>query len=164
MFKRHLFIATLATALAAAPAYAAPLENDPAGFLRDRTPLEQSVRDIAADGFARKLICAEDCMAGGRVMLSARQAQDLGLANRGHGDLVEIGRFSNVRLEARTWRVVHVTLKAEAARALRGWEGSVRIYGESVAVSLQSQRYGQAGWARTCGPADELRSFTRKRG
>jgi hypothetical protein len=169
MKSRHQLrlIATLAFAAlwlaVSAPASGAPLENDPAGFLRDRTPFEQDAGEIATGGFARKLICAEDCVAGGRVMLSARQAKDLGLAEREHGDFVEIGRFSNVRLEARSWRVVHVILKADAARALRAWDGSVRVYGESVAVSLQSQRHGQAGWARTCSPAGELGPLARKR-
>jgi hypothetical protein len=148
---------------AAAPAPAAPLENDPEGFLRDRSPFEQEAREIATGGFARKLICAEDCLASGRVMVSARQAQELGLAERGQGDVVEIGRFSNVQLEARTWKVVHVTLRADAERALRTWDGSVRIHGESIAVSVQSQRFGQAGWARTCGRAGELRPLARKR-
>ena len=168
MKTRHLprLIAALAVAAlslaVAAPAPAAPLQNDPEGFLRDRSPFEQDAREIAAGGFARKLICAEDCLASGRVMVSARQAQELGLVDRGTGDLVEIGRFSNIRLGARTWKVVHVSLRAEVERALRSWDGSVRIYGESIAVSVQSQRFGQAGWARTCGRAGELRPLARR--
>jgi hypothetical protein len=143
-------LAVLATAGSAmAASRGAPFGNDPTGFLRDRTPFAQDVREIARAGFARKLICAEDCLAGGRVLVSARQAEELGIAGQGDGEWVEIGRFANVRLEARTWKVVRVRLREAAERALRSADDSVRIYGESVGVSLQSWRHGQAGWART---------------
>jgi hypothetical protein len=125
------------------------VEDDPTGFLRARAPFEQDAREIARKGFARKLICAEDCLAGGRLLVSLRQARALGLALGGGERWVEIGRFANVHLQARTWRVVTVKLRAKAERALRSAGGSVRIYGESIGVSLQSWRHGQTGWART---------------
>jgi hypothetical protein len=147
-----------------APAISGSFEDDPAGFLRDRTPFEQDVRGLLRDGFARELFCAEDCVVSGRLLVSSREAEELGLHADGSRGWVEVGRFANVQLEARTWKVAHVTLREGAERALRQSRGSVRLYGDSVAVSLQSWRHGRAGWARTCASADELRPRSRSKG
>jgi hypothetical protein len=142
---RHLVaVIAVVMALAAPAARAGVTSDDPSGFLRDRAALSGGVRATGTPEIGHELICAEDCVASGRVVIAARDAIRLGLGPVSER-WVRVGRFQNVALEARTWKVLKIRLDRRLERRLRS--SSVRIYGEAVAISLQSGRHGRAGWA-----------------
>jgi hypothetical protein len=122
------------------------VRNDPTGFLRDREPA-YPVRAFSS-AVSRELICAEACVVSGRIVLSADQAYRLGLSNGRSHDWVEVGRFENLQLDALSWRKVTVTLHRRARRALNRSPVEPNLYGQAIAVSLRSGRYGRAGWVQ----------------
>lgn len=146
----HRLIAVIATvtALAVPAASARVVSDDPSGFLRDRTAVAGSVHANWTGEIVHELICAEDCLVSGRVVIAARDAPRLGLGTVAERRL-EIARFQNVELEARTWQDLKIRLRKRLERRLR--TSNVRIYAEAVAISLQSRRHGRAGWALTYG-------------
>ena len=146
----RLLFAVIATvvALVAPVARAGVVSDDPSGFLRDRPVVAGGVRANGAGETVHELICAEDCLVSGRVVIAARDAPRLGLGPV-TGRWLEVARFQNVELEARTWHDLRIRLRKRLDRRLRS--SRVRIYGEAVAISLQSGRHGRAGWALTYG-------------
>jgi hypothetical protein len=122
------------------------VRDDPTGFLRDREPA-YPVKAFSS-GVSRELICAEACVVSGRIVLSADQAHRLGLSNARSHDWVEVGRFENLQLDALSWRKVTVALHRRARRALSRSAVEPNLYGQAIAVSLRSGRYGRAGWAQ----------------
>ena len=143
----------LAVLIAAAIVLVAPvaragiINDDASGFLRDRPAVRDGARPLSKPKeIVHDLICAEDCVVSGRVVVSARDAGKLGLAPAS-GRWVELGHFQNVAFEARTWKLLRIRLGRRIERRLHG--SRVRIYAEAIAISLQSSRHGQAGWAFT---------------
>jgi hypothetical protein len=146
--RRLIAVIATVTALAAPAAHAGVVSDDPSGFLRDRPAVAGSVRANGAREIVHELICAEDCLVSGRVVIAARDAPRLGLVPV-TGKWLEVAHFQNVELEARTWQDVKVRFRRRLERRLRS--SSVRIYGQAVAISVQSERHGRAGWGLTPG-------------
>ena len=144
----RLLIAVIAAvaALAAPAAHAGVVNDDPSGFLRDRPAVSAGVHANGGGKLVHDLICAEDCLVSGRIVIAARDAPRLGLGPA-TGKWLEVARFQNVQLEARTWRDLTIRLRRRLERRLR--TSGVRIYGEAVAISVQSGRHGRAGWGLT---------------
>jgi hypothetical protein len=146
--RRLLAVLAAVTALAAPAARAGIATDDPSGFLRDRPVGAGGTHASSAGQLVEQLICAEDCIVSGRVVIAARDATRLGLGPVA-GRWFEVGRFQDVALEARSWKSVTVRLGGRTERRLR--RSRVRFYGVAVAISLQSRRHGRAGWAVTYG-------------
>jgi len=144
--RRLIAVLAAITALAAPAAQARVAGDDPSGFLRDRPAVADGVRATGAGGIVHQLICAEDCVASGRLVISARDAARLGFA-RVPGQWVTVGRFYDVTLRARKWRTLTIPLGRRSARRIT--RSGVRVHGEALAVSLQSWRHGHAGWTET---------------
>lgn len=146
--RRLIAVVATVTALAAPAASAGVVSDDPSGFLRDRPAVAAGARANGTGKIVHELICAEDCLASGRVVIAARDAPRLGLGPV-TGRWLEVARFQNVELEARSWQDLAIRLRSRLERRLRS--SSVRLYGQAVAISLQSGRHGRAGWALTYG-------------
>jgi hypothetical protein len=135
-------LAVVATivAVAAPAARGGIVRDDASGFLRDRPATAASAS--TPKKISRELICAEDCVVSGRLVIPAHEVARLGL---GEGERpLEVGRFQNVHLQARRWRTLRVPITRRAERRLRG--ARVRVRGEAIGISVQSRRHGQAAW------------------
>jgi hypothetical protein len=147
-YSRRLLAVVVAVITLAAPARAGIVSDDASGFLRDRPPTTGRAPATGTREIVHEFICAEDCVVSGRIVVAAREAPRLGLGPV-EGRWLELGRFQSAELEARTWRALKVRLGRRIERRLR--RSSVRVRGEAIAISLQSRRHGQAGWAFTYG-------------
>jgi hypothetical protein len=143
-YPRRLIAVFIAVAALTTPAAGAGIAgDDSSGFLRDRPPAVDGVRATGAGEIVHELICAEDCIVSGRIVIGARAAERLGLGPV-DGRWLSVGHFQDVELKARTWQRLKVRLGRRVERRLRS--SRVRLYGEAVAISVQSQRHGSAGW------------------
>jgi hypothetical protein len=144
--RRLIAVLAAVTALAAPAASAGVATDDPSGFLRDRPAVASGVRAAGTGEIAHQLICAEDCLVSGRLVISPRDAARLGFAHPS-GEWIGVGRFHDVLLRAREWRTLRIPLGRRSERRMR--RSHVRVHGEALAVSIQSWRHGHAGWTET---------------
>lgn len=139
--------AAVLAALALAPV--GPAADDPNGFVRNRVSLNQTVGQLVKNRYAVEIKCAEECLMKTRLLIAPADATRLGFKHVKRRVYYEIGRVERT-LPAEEWTKVTMRLTPEARRRIAAAHTGVRVAGQVVAHSTESERSGWASWIRSC--------------